>query len=236
MQLQFAPVTGERVVAAGRDAEMVDLGGGRLLRRPRVPRPLDGEAAVMRIARAAGYPAPEVVEVRPDGMVVERVDGPTMLDDLAARPWRVLRHARTLADLHRRLHAIPADDALAARLGPPGPGDVLVHGDLHPANVLLSPKGPVVIDWSNAGRGPAGADVADAWLLLAAAQPPGGRLLNLLVAALRARFLAEFLRRAGREEAARQLEAAYRLRTADPNISAAEKAAMRRVVAQHGIP
>jgi aminoglycoside phosphotransferase (APT) family kinase protein len=226
----------ERVIASGRDAEMVDLGGGRLLRRPRVPRPLDEEAVVMRLARAAGYPVPEVVEVRPDGMVVERVDGPTMLDDLAARPWRVRRHARTLADLHRRLHAIPADDSLPARTAPPAPGDVLVHGDLHPANVLMSPNGPVVIDWSNAGRGPAGADVADAWLLLAGTRPPGGRLMGLLVMALRARFLAEFLRHAGREEAARHLDAAYRRRTADANISEAEKAAMRREVTRHAIP
>jgi aminoglycoside phosphotransferase (APT) family kinase protein len=228
------PVTGERVFAAGRDAEMVDVGGGRLLRRPRSPRSLEGEAVVMRMARAAGYPVPEVVEVRPDGMVMERIDGPTMLDDLGAHPWRVRRHARALADLHRRLHAIPAAGALPARFGPPGPGDVLVHGDLHPANVLLSPAGPVVIDWSSAGRGPAAADVADAWLILASARPPAGRLLRMLVAALRARFVEEFLRHAGREEAARHLGAALRRRAADPNLLEAEKAAMRRVAEAHG--
>jgi aminoglycoside phosphotransferase (APT) family kinase protein len=231
-----AAVTDGHVIASGRDAEMVDLGGGRLLRRPRVPRPLDGEAVVMRLARAAGYPVPEVHEVRPDGMVMERVDGPTMLDDLAAHPWRVGRHARTLADLHRRLHAVPADDALPARLGPPEPSDVLVHGDLHPANVLLSRNGPVVIDWSNAGRGPAGADVADAWLLLATAEAPVGLLMRVVVTALRARFLDEFLRRAGREEAARHLTAAARRRTADPNLSETEKTAMRRLAAAHGTP
>lgn len=227
-------VSDERVIGSGRDAEMVDLGGGRILRRPRVPRPLDGEAFAMRLARAAGYPVPEVHEVRRDGMVMERVDGPTMLDDLAAHPWRVGRHARTLADLHRRLHAVPADAALQARWGRPVPGDVLVHGDLHPDNVLLSPAGPVVVDWSNAGRGPAGADVADAWLLLAAADPPARRLLRVLVTALRARFLDQFLRHAGREEAARHLEVAARLRTADPNLSGTEKAAMLRIAAEQG--
>jgi aminoglycoside phosphotransferase (APT) family kinase protein len=223
-----------RVIAAGRDAEMVDLGGGRLLRRPRVPRSLEGEAAVMRLARAAGYPVPEVVDVRPDGMVVERVDGPTMLDDLGAHPWRVRRHARTLADLHRRLHAIPADDALPARFRPPDESDVVVHGDLHPGNVLLSPSGPVVIDWANGGRGPAGADVADGWLVMATAEPPPGRLMRVVVARLRARFVNEFLRHADRAEAARHLDAALRWRTADPHLSDAEKAAMRRLVAAHG--
>jgi aminoglycoside phosphotransferase (APT) family kinase protein len=229
-------VSDERVIGTGREAEMVDLGGGRILRRPLVPRPLEGEAFVMRLVRAAGYPVPEVHEVRPDGIVMERVDGPTMLDDVAAHPWRLGRHARTLADLHRRLHAIPADGALHTRWGQPGPDDVVVHGDLHPDNVLLSASGPVVIDWSNAGRGPGGADVADAWLLLGAADPPARRLLRLLVAALRARFLDEFLRHAGREEAARHLEAVVRLRTADLNLSATEKAAMLRIAAEHGTP
>ena len=226
-------MTTGRVFASGRDAEMIDLGGGRLLRRPRVPRSLAGEAVVMRAVRAAGYPVPQVFEVVPEGLVIERVDGPTMLDDLASHPWRAGRHARTLADLHRRLHAIPAGDDLPA---PFGPGDAMVHGDLHPANVLLTAGGPVVIDWSSAGRGPAGADVADAWLVLAAARPPAGPLLRALVAALRRHFLAVFLRHAGREEAARHLEAAAGRRAADPHLAAVEKAAMLRVAAAHGVP
>jgi hypothetical protein len=40
-------------------------------------------------------------EVRPEGLVMERVEGPTMLGDLAAHPWRLASHARTLATLHR---------------------------------------------------------------------------------------------------------------------------------------
>jgi aminoglycoside phosphotransferase (APT) family kinase protein len=215
---------------------MVDLGGGRLLRRPRVARSLEGEATVMRLAQAAGYPVPEVFEVRPDGMVIGRVDGPTMLEDLGARPWRVDRHARTLADLHRRLHSIPADPALSPRFGEPDPADVMVHCDLHPANVLLSSDGPVVIDWSSAGRGPAGADVADAWLVLAGAQPPARRLMTALIAVLRSRFLAEFLRHAGRAEATVHLEAAFRSRTLDPHLAEAEIAAMERVVSRHARP
>lgn len=224
------------VIASGRDAELLDLGGGRVLRRPRLARRLDAEAAVMARARAAGYAVPEVFEVRPDGIVMERVDGRTMLDDLGAHPWRLGRHARTLAALHGRLHRIPAADGLPAPFGGPRPGDVLVHGDLHPANVLLTRDGPVVIDWSSGGRGPAGADVADAWLLLAAASPPAGLPVRLLVGALRRRFLAEFLRLAGREEAARHLLAALERRAADPHLAEAEKAVMRRLAAAHALP
>jgi len=157
-----------------------------------------------------------------------------MLRDLAAHPWRAGGHARTLADLHRRLHALAAGDDLRPTFGRTGPDDVLVHGDLHPDNVLLSPAGPVVIDWANAGRGPAGADVADCWLLLASAEAPVGPVMRAVVAVLRRRFLAVFLRHAGRVEAARHLETALRRRLADTNISAEERARMRGVVARHG--
>ena len=36
--------------------------------------------------------------------------------------------------------------------------------DLHPANVLLAPAGPVVIDWTNARAGPPELDLAMSWL------------------------------------------------------------------------
>ena len=225
----------EVVLGSGRDAETIDLGGGRVLRRPRRPRPLDAEAAIMRHVAAAGYPAPAVLEVRPDGLVMERIDGPTMLDDLGRRPWRLRRHALTLAELHRALHRIAPAPSARLTFGPAAPGDVTVHGDLHPDNVLLSPRGSVVIDWANAGRGPAGADVADTWLLLAAARPgTAGPLTRAAVAVLRARFLAAFLRAAGRDDAAGHLGLAAERRASDHNMSEAELAAIRRVVALHG--
>lgn len=219
------------MIAAGRDAEIFAVGGDRVLRRLRRPRSQEAEAAVMRHVRAAGYPAPEVFEAREDGLVMARVAGPTMLDDLRRHPWRVRSHARTLAALHRDLHRIAAPADLQAPLGD---GDVLLHLDLHPDNVLLSPDGPVVIDWASAARGPAGADVADAWLVLAGARPPGGMLVGALVEGLRGRFLAEFLREAGRDEAAAHLHAAAERRARDPNIAPAERAAMRRVAVEHG--
>src|SRR5207253_7137372 len=70
-----------------------------------------------------------------------------MAGDLSATEIGLLH-----ADLHRRLQAIPAPSGT--------PGLVVVHGDLHPLNVIATADGPVVIDWRNAEEGPAAYDVA----------------------------------------------------------------------------
>jgi len=69
---------------------------------------------------ARGYPCPKVVELVPDGLVMERIDGVSMLDDVIARPWRVRRHASLLADLHDRLHQLVAPHGLREPFGPGG--------------------------------------------------------------------------------------------------------------------
>jgi aminoglycoside phosphotransferase (APT) family kinase protein len=217
-------------LGSGRDAEILAAGEGLVLRRPRRPRSLDAEADLMRYLESKGYPVPHVHEVRPEGIVMERIDGPSMLDDMGRHPWRLRSHARALADLHGRLHTIEPPPALRPAFGEPAPGDTVLHGDLHPDNVLLGPRGPVVIDWTNARRGPAGFDVALVWLLLACAEihelPPVPRLM---IAMLRRRFVAAFLSAGGRELAAPHLIRAAEARLTDPNMSAAEKEAMLRL-------
>lgn len=223
-----------RVLGAGRDVEILDLGMGKVLRRPRHPRSLEREAFVMRYVRGAGFPVPEVLEIRDEGLVMERLEGVTMLDDLLAHPWRLRRHANGLAQLHHRLHSIPAVEGLRDRYGPAAPGDVVVHGDLHPNNVLLTRSGPVVIDWANAGRGPGAADVADMWLMLACGDSGLNGVRRFLVEAARRPFLTAFLAAAGREEAARYLAAAATWRARDEALHAAERAAIWRLVEKHG--
>ena len=50
----------------------------------------------------------------------------------------------------------------------------LCHGDLHPSNVILSPRGPMIVDWFDASRGDPAADIARSTLVLLAhgADPP----------------------------------------------------------------
>lgn len=219
-----------RVLAAGRASEVLALDARRVLRRTPGAADLDREAAVMRYARERGFPVPEVFEVRPEGLVLERIAGPTMAADLVRHPWRAGAHAKALAGLHHRLHRLAPAPGVPARYGPPGDRDVLLHGDLHPLNVLLSERGPVVIDWTNAGRGPAGADLADLWLVLAAARIRGSLLSRLVIAAVRRHFLRRFLDAAGREDAAAHLDLALAVRSRDRHLDPAEGAAMQDLV------
>jgi tRNA A-37 threonylcarbamoyl transferase component Bud32 len=217
------------VIARGRDSEIIDHGPGAVLRRPLVPRSLAAEGEIMSWVAGQGYPCPEVLEVLDEGLVLSRIEGPSMLDDLARRPNRLRRHATLLADLHNWLHRLVPDDGLGLD-EPFGPGRSLIHGDLHPGNILLSPDGPVVIDWSNACRGPAAADVAVAWLLLGAAEAPTSAWQRPLVTGLRRAYLRSFLAGVDRDAATDSLPAVLARRRSDPHLSADELARMTRLV------
>jgi tRNA A-37 threonylcarbamoyl transferase component Bud32 len=206
-----------RLLAVGRDCDVFDLGDGTVLRRARDGRSLEREAAVLRHARSHGLRCPEVRSCDGADLVLELVEGPTQLHDLLVDPTpeRADASGRLLAEVHDAVHAVPAID---------GDG-TLVHLDLHPANVLLGPEGPVVIDFTNATAGPPALDVADTWLVV---EGVGSQFLEV------APFLDAFLAAFDRDEVAAQLPAAYRRRAADPNMGAAERAAMEAVVRSNG--
>ncbi len=217
-------------VGVGRSADVYDLGHGRVLRRYRDhARSARGEAEVMSWAAAHGVPVPEVLDVDGPDLVMEKVDGPTMLVDVARRPWRLARHAASLARLHGQVHAVPALDWLRA---PFGEGGALLHLDLHPENVLLSARGPVVIDWEGAGRGPAEADVALCWLVVATSEVPGSAWQQAVGRAGQRLFADIVLRRAGLSVDAACRAGAARFRLLDPHLRPSEAARVRRVLAQ----
>ena len=74
-------------------------------------------------------------------------------------------------------------------------GDRLVHLDLHPLNVILSDKGPVVIDWPNAARGDGNTDVALTWVLISAGGIPAGRVRAAAMGWGRSLLVGAFLER-----------------------------------------
>lgn len=217
-------------IARGRAADVFTAGRDRVLRRYR---PGEGgdvelEARVMEHARRHGFPVPAVHDARGRDLVLDRVEGPTMMADIARRPWRVGAHGHTLAELHRRLHAIPAPSDLPARLRD---GDRLVHLDLHPENVLLSAGGPVVIDWSNAARGDPADDVALTWVILSTSAIPGPLPFRAVARVGRNLLVDAFLSRLDRDAARERLAdvAAARLAT-DPHLLPIERRALTALV------
>jgi aminoglycoside phosphotransferase (APT) family kinase protein len=220
------------LLARGRAADVFALGDGRVLRRYRPGEHDDTapEAAAMEHARRHGFPVPAVHEASGRDLVMERVDGPTMLGDLERRPWLVLRHGRTLAELHRRLADIPAPEGIRA---PFDRGDRLVHFDLHPDNVLVTPRGPVVIDWSNASRGDPADDVALTWVIIATSVIPGPQPFRTLARAGRNVLLRAFLKGVDRDAARERLaEVAERRLRIDPHLLERERRALEAIIAE----
>lgn len=221
------------LLGSGRYTDTFDLGDGRVLRRYRDPAAVvDREAEVMAHARAHGVPVPEVFDACGTDIVMERADGPTMLRVLVQRPWSLRHQARLLVELHELVHAVPGPAWLRA---PFGEGSVLLHTDLHPENVLLTSSGPRLIDWQGAVRGPAEADLALTWVLIASSQVPGPVLQRAVGRAGQGLLAATYLRALGHLDPEWLARAAsYRL--ADPSLRAGEADGLRRVISERRLP
>ena len=166
--------------------------------------------------------AGEVIEIDGHlGLVYERVEGGNLADALLSTPEkdydRVVGLARTFAEVHAEIHAcgaipeVPSQRELLktviSRIASLSPdlqeavlsafdkmptGGRLCHGDFHPYNVLMSSKGPVVIDWNNAHIGNPLEDVARSALMLdglAATAPPYRATIDRFTKAYLARYL-----------------------------------------------
>ncbi|GAA4926528.1 aminoglycoside phosphotransferase (APT) family kinase protein [Nonomuraea thailandensis] len=156
------------LVGTGRSADVYAIGDGRVLRRYRVAADAGRELEIMAHVAAHGYPVPEVFpgESGATDLVMGRLSGPTMLHALLAGEIGIEEAGRTLAALLRRLHRVPARVSR-------DPRDRILHLDLHPDNVMLTPDGPVVIDWCNAREGRPALDCALSALILAQAAVDG---------------------------------------------------------------
>jgi Ser/Thr protein kinase RdoA (MazF antagonist) len=198
-------------LASGRDADVFALDERRVLRRYRAGGDVAAEAAVMAYVADLGFPVPVVHEARGADLVLERLDGPTLLAALLTGALDECAAAGCLADLHRRLHALPS------RLG--GGDDVrILHLDLHPDNVMLTARGPVVIDWRNATEGPPALDVAMSAVILAVvAVDPADPLASRASV-----VLAGFLDDVG-PGLLTGLDDAVAIRRSDPAVTAAER-------------
>ncbi len=152
------------------------------------------EAHLMRVVHAAGLPVCDVLDTVDlegrIGIILERIEGVSMQKIIEAMPMRFVTLAPLLGQLHARIHSIPAVGLPSQRermqrqtlksavlsekvkqqvvdaIAQLPDGDTLCHGDLHPDNVMMTSKGPIIIDWCLAAQGNPLADVANTLVLL----------------------------------------------------------------------
>jgi aminoglycoside phosphotransferase (APT) family kinase protein len=85
--------------------------------------------------------------------------------------------------------------------------------------VLVTRRGPVVIDWTNAGAGNPALDVALTWVICATSAGASGRVFTNI-----------FLRYVERDAARQALPDAVAFRLADPQVPETERARVRRLL------
>jgi uncharacterized protein (TIGR02172 family) len=191
------------------------------------------EFLVSQAVHQAGLPSPAVVEITQvgnrNGIVFEHVRGNSMLRVVELKPYKLFWAARLLAELHARVHAsgapqeipeqheqierwiqegdayLTADQKATSRqlLAQLPPGNCLCHGDFHPANILMTATGPVIIDWSTGTRGHPLADMARTSVLFESARLPDDSpwhthlLMKLSRQLLHATYLKRYLKLRG---------------------------------------
>ncbi len=149
---------------------------------------------------ATGMPMPRVdkiIEVAGRlGIVFAKIEGPSLLQLILSGEFPVEKTGNLLAKLHQKLHQVHTDQlpslktkiinsvSSLAMIPSDLKNDLLhicnqlpednsvCHGDFHPDNIIISPKGPVIIDWVNATAGNALADVARTHLLISNSRMP----------------------------------------------------------------
>ena len=235
------------MIGRGREADVFAVDQRRVLRRIRDGRDAEPEARLLRHLGGHGYPVPEVYDVDGADLVMERLTGPSMSDVARSHPWRAQALGATLGRLHRTLHDVPAPAWLPSASVPASVPEFLsesapasaspsatasderacvVHLDLHPENVLVTPRGPVVIDWANSGAGSPALDVAMTLVILRGIElrPHERLLIRLLLAAMR---------RSCGVDPRPAIPAAVRRRLSDPNLTPTEAALVSRLARRY---
>ena len=157
------------------------------------------EAHVTNEAREHGIAVPRVWDVvkedgRP-GIVMERLNGESMMHWGTRLPWRIYTGAKMMARMHADLHSKTGADMPALRerladgvenacevsdqvrkralelLSRLPDGESICHGDFHPDNIIMSRPGPVIIDWSDGVIGHPAADIARTVVLVESGVP-----------------------------------------------------------------
>ena len=105
----------EQPIAVGRTAEVHPFGEGKVSKSspPTIPLEwINKEVDTGKYIQDARLPVPKVYERlkvnEREGIVYERIEGPSLLNQLATKPWKVVQFARLQARLHAQVHEVPA--------------------------------------------------------------------------------------------------------------------------------
>ncbi|MFB9659908.1 phosphotransferase [Glycomyces mayteni] len=155
-------------------------------------------------------------------MTMERLHGPTLAENLLTGRVAPRGAAAIMLDLLERLHRLPAPDWLPGETrGLDMNGRTILHLDLHPENIIETPAGPAVIDWTNAAAGDPAVDRAVSWTIIAELDPA---TLPIDPAPLRDAL--------ARTVTPAALDTALRFRDADTGITPPERARARALAAR----
>lgn len=185
------------LIARGRTAEVYAWQEGQVLKLFYEWCPANWVEHELQVANAVArttLPTPRVlgtVQFKDrQGIVYERVEGPSLLKMMSRRPWQLSRLTHLFAELHAQVHKESGDGFRPLRSGLEKTirqvnclpdlmkqdvlkvldqlpdGNALCHFDFHPDQVLLTGRGPVIIDWMTAYQGDALADVARTAIIL----------------------------------------------------------------------
>ncbi|BBD03707.1 phosphotransferase family protein [Sphingobium sp. YG1] len=183
-------------IARGASAELFALDDGRVIKlfRDSVSEEMIArEAEASLYAGSCGVPTAAAIG-RQDrdgrrGIVYPRLDGATLMDWIRRNPMRAGWALDRMGELHAAMHGArggtlrPLKQVLATDIAyGPAPialqqaaiaylealpdGDVLTHGDFHLGNVMMTPQGMKVIDWSKAAAGHPAADAVRSEMLM----------------------------------------------------------------------
>ena len=187
-----------RLLAQGGQAEIYELDKYKVIRVLRSTEDEDNlksEMAIMKLLKEKGKAVPKVYEyLKIDGrpsLIMERLNGETMLDEMKRKPFELLKQAKKLAKLHievtdsaegleiisindRAAYLIPKAEMLDKELkkfvleilNQLPRGNDICHGDFHPGNIIIANGQYYVIDWSGVTSGEKLSDIAHTYLLL----------------------------------------------------------------------
>jgi Predicted aminoglycoside phosphotransferase len=185
-----------KMIARGGEAEIYDIGDGKILRVLTKPGAKLPETEKMLLTTLHKYHihVPLVYDLfNIDGkpaVLMQKIDGCNLFDYMLNSPSKIPQTSKELAHMHLQIFNITADKLTAIAdivkyfaslpsllekrlinfvletLISLPQEDSLCHGDFHPGNILMQNDDLYIIDWSGAYRGSYLCDVANTYLLM----------------------------------------------------------------------